>query len=285
MDTVLSRDGTRIAFDKQGAGPALIVVDGALCSRSSGTKPALVELLASHLTVYSYDRRGRGDSGDTPPYAVAREVEDIAALIEAAGGAAGLYGHSSGASLALEAAAQLGRGVVGRLAMYEAPYNDDPEARRAWSRYLDELAELLQAGRRGDAVALFMGYVGVPAEQIEGMRQSPWWPALEALGPTLAYDHAGILGRDGSVPADRAAQVEVATLVMYGEASFGFMADTARALAAAISRAELRSFAGQGHDVHPEVLAPVLVEFFTRDVAGDVPGAGARDATRARAAG
>lgn len=281
MDTVLSRDGTQIAYDKQGAGPALIVVDGALCSRSSGTKPALVELLARHLTVYSYDRRGRGDSGDTSPYAVAREVEDIAALIEAAGGTAGLYGHSSGASLALEAAVQLGCDAVGRLAMYEAPYNDDPEARRAWSRYLDELAELLQAGRRGDAVALFMGYVGVPAEQIEGMRQSPWWPTLESLGPTLAYDHAGILGRDGSLPAERAAQVEVATLVMYGQASFGFMEATARALEAAISRAELRSFAGQGHDVSPEVLAPVLVEFFTRDIAG----ADACGVTRAHAGG
>jgi pimeloyl-ACP methyl ester carboxylesterase len=285
MNTVLSRDGTQIAYDKQGAGPALIIVDGALCSRSSGTKPALVELLARHLTVYSYDRRGRGDSGDTPPYAVAREVEDIAALIEAAGGTAGLYGHSSGASLALEAALQLGRGTVDRLAMYEAPYNDDPEARRAWSCYLDELAELLQAGRRGDAVALFMGYVGMPAEQIQGLRQLPMWAGLEALAPTLAYDHAGILGRDGSLPAERAARVGVPALVMYGEASFGFMRGTAQALGTVIAEAELHSFAGQGHDVSPEVLGPVLVEFFTRDVAGGDACDGARDVTRAHAGG
>jgi pimeloyl-ACP methyl ester carboxylesterase len=268
--TALSHDGTKIAYDKQGAGPALIVVDGAMCSRSSGTKPALVELLATRLTVYSYDRRGRGDSGDTSPYAVAREVDDIAALIDLAGGTASLYGHSSGAGLALEAAVQLGSGKVDKVAMYEAPYNDDPEARRRWSRYLDELAAALGAGRRGDAVALFMRYVGTPEEQIQGLRQLPMWAGLEAVAPTLAYDHAGILGRDGSLPAARAAQVEVPTLVMYGEASFEFMRDTAHALGAVVPEAELRSFAGQGHDVSPEVLAPVLADFVTGEVVGTV---------------
>jgi hypothetical protein len=268
--TALSDDGTEIAYDKQGAGPALIVVDGAMCNRSSGTKPALVELLATRLTVYSYDRRGRGDSGDTSPYAVAREVDDIAALIELAGGTASLYGHSSGACLALEAAVQLGSGKVDKLAMYEAPYNDAPEARHGWSRYLDELAEALGAGRRGDAVALFMRYVGTPDEQIQGLRQLPMWAALEAVAPTLAYDHAGILGPDGSLPAARAAQVEVPTLVMYGEAGFGFMRDTAHALGAVVPAAELRSFAGQGHDVSPEVLAPVLADFVSGEVVGDL---------------
>ena len=139
-----SADGTKIAYDRQGSGPPLIVVDGALCTRSANSKPDLAARLAPAFTVYSYDRRGRGDSGDTKPYAVEREIEDIAALIERAGGPACLYGHSSGASLALEAAAELGDRVAG-LAMYDAPYNDDPEARLAWGRYIEQLTEALAA--------------------------------------------------------------------------------------------------------------------------------------------
>src|SRR5438477_29188 len=130
MDTVRSKDGTRIAFDKLGDGPAVILVDGAMGTRSSGSKPELAKLLAQHFTVYSYDRRGRGDSGDTQPYAVDREIEDIDALIDAAGGSACLHGHSSGGCLALEAAVKLGDRVK-KLAIYEAPYNDDPEAEKA----------------------------------------------------------------------------------------------------------------------------------------------------------
>jgi pimeloyl-ACP methyl ester carboxylesterase len=257
---VASRDGTRIAYDKLGAGPAVILVDGALCTRSSGSKPQLARLLASRLTVYSYDRRGRGDSGDTPPYAIGREVEDIEALIDEAGGAAGLYGHSSGAALALEATLRLGAKVT-KLAMYEAPYNDDPEARRRHQEYVEHLTELLAANRRGDAVALFMRLVGMPAEQIDGMRQGPHWPALEAIAPTLAYDHAAILA-DNAIPVERATKVRVPALVLGGDASPAFMPETARALGRAIPRAQLRILRGQTHAVSPTALAPVLDDVY-----------------------
>ena len=261
MDIVISADATKIAYDRQGEGPTLILVDGAMQARASGSKPALARLLAAHFAVYCYDRRGRGDSGDNQPYAVGREIEDLAALIDAAGGTACLYGHSSGASLAMESAVALGA-QVSKLAMYEPPYNDGPAGRRAWGQYISQLTEALAANRRGDAVALFMAYTGMPADQIEVMRKAPFWPGMEAVAPTLGYDHAAILGKDASVPAQRAAQVGVPTLVMYGDASFPFMSDTARALARAVPHAELRTMPGQSHNVRPEVLSPVLVEFF-----------------------
>jgi len=262
MDTVRSHDGTTIAYDQEGEGPALIMVDGALSVHSSGAKADLAKLLAPHFTVYGYDRRGRGKSGDTLPYAVDREIEDIEALISLAGGSSFLYGHSSGASLAMLAAVKLG-GKVGKLAMYEAPYNDDPEAQRAWSQYLSGLTEALADGRRGDAVALFMRLVGTPDEQIEGMRRSPFWLGMEAIAPTMAYDHTAILGHSGSVPTELAARVQVPALVLSGSASFPFMSETARALSAAMPRGDLRILDGQTHEVSASVLAPVLAEFFT----------------------
>jgi pimeloyl-ACP methyl ester carboxylesterase len=262
MNVVTSKDGTKIAYDKQGEGPTVILVAGALCARLSWSGPGLAKLLAPNFTVYNYDRRGRGDSGDTKPYAVEREIEDIEALIDEADGAAYLYGHSSGGSLLLEAAIELGSKVK-KLAIYEAPYNDDPKAQQAWEHYIKQLTEDLATDRRGDAVALFMKYVGVPSEQIEGMRQAPMWPALEAIAPTLAYDHAAILGEDASVPTERAAIVTVPTLVMNGGASPPFMYDTAKALSKAIPNAQLRTLEGQTHDVALEALAPVLVDFFT----------------------
>ncbi len=261
MNTLKSKDGTTIAFDEQGDGPALILVDGALCTRSSGSKPELAKLLAQHFTVYSYDRRGRGASGDTKPYAVEREIEDIDALIDAAGGSAFVYGHSSGGCLALDATVKLGDKVK-KLAMYEAPYNDDPEAQKAWGEYLKNLAEALASDRRGDAVALFMAYVGMPAAQIEGMRHAPFWGGMEAIAPTLAYDHAAVMGKDGSIPTERAARIHVPTLVMNGGNGAPFMLETAKTLSKAIPVAKLSTLDGQTHDVHPEALAPVLVEFF-----------------------
>ncbi len=199
MDTLRSKDGTTIAFDKQGAGPALILVDGAMGTRSSGSKPELAKLLAQHFTVYSYDRRGRGDSGDTQPYAVEREIEDIDALIDEAGGSTFVYGHSSGACLALDATVALGD-KIRKLAMYEAPYNDDPKAEKAWGEYIENLTEALASDRRGDAVALFMAYVGISTAQIEGMRHAPFWGGMEAIAPTLAYDHTAIMGRRARSP-------------------------------------------------------------------------------------
>lgn len=260
MNKVNSNDGTEIAYEKKGKGPAVILVDGALCYRSFGPMSKLSELLAPNFTVYHYDRRGRGDSGDTQPYELTREIEDMEALIEAAGGSAFVFGTSSGACLALEAAIQLGN-KIRKLAMYEAPYDSEKTVQQAWKEYRKQLAELLSAGRRGDAAALFMKSVGTPDEQIEGMRQSPVWPMFEAVAPTLAYD-AATLGEDRAAPVKRAAKVAVPTLVMNGTA-LPFMLDTAQALAKAIPNAEHCTLEGQTHDVNLEVLAPVLVEFFT----------------------
>ena len=261
MQKVTSKDGTPIAYDRQGAGPTLILVDGALSYCSAGSNSELASLLAPNFTVIRYDRRGRGESGDTQPYAVEREIEDIDALIPARDQSVYLYGHSSGACLALDAAIQLGSKVK-KLALYEAPYNSDPEDRQLWSAYLKGLRENLSAGRRGDAVALFMRFVGAPPDQIEGMRHSPFWPAMEAIAPTLPYDHQYILGEDRSVPVQRAARLTVPALVINGGASFPFMEDTAQALTSAIPHAQHRVLEGQTHDVSPAALAPVLAAFF-----------------------
>lgn len=262
MRKVISKDGTAIAFDRLGEGSPIILVGGAFQHRAIDPQTAqLAALLAQHFTVFHYDRRGRGDSGDALPYAVQREVEDIEALIEEAGGSAFVYGASSGAALAMEATIKLG-GKIKKLAMYEAPYNSDDTARQAWKEYRKQLRELLAANRRGDAVALFLKLVKMPADQIEGMRHEPWWLMFEAVAPTLAYD-AAVMGEDGSVPAGRAASVAVPALVMNGDdASYGFMHDTAMALAKAIPNAQQRTLVGQTHDVAPETLAPALVEFF-----------------------
>ena len=262
MNTLSSQDGTTIAYDQGGEGPALILVDGALTVHSSGSGAELARLLAPRFTVYGFDRRGRGGSGDTPPYAVDREIDDIEALTDHAGGSAYLYGHSSGGPLAMRAAIRLGSKVT-KIAMYEPPYNNDPGAQEPWSQYLKELRQILAEGRRGDAVALFMGFVGTPAEQIDGMRRAPFWPGLEAVAPTLAYDHAAILGEPWSVPTELAARVRVPALVITGDAGLPFMPDAARTLSRAIPQGQLRMLAGQTHDVDPGVLAPVLAEFLT----------------------
>jgi pimeloyl-ACP methyl ester carboxylesterase len=262
MNTLSSRDGTRIAYDELGEGPALILVDGALTVHSSGSGSELARLLAPHVTVYGFDRRGRGQSGDTLPYSVDREIDDIEALIDHAGGPAFLYGHSSGGPLAMRAAIRLG-GKVSKIAMYEPPYNNDPGAQESWSQYLRQLTEALAEDRRGDAVALFMRFVGTPAERIDAMRRAPFWPGMEAVAPTLAYDHAAILGEPWSVSAELAARVPVPALVMAGDASLPFMPGAAQALSQAIPQGQLRTLEGQTHEVNPGVLAPVLVDFFT----------------------
>jgi pimeloyl-ACP methyl ester carboxylesterase len=261
MKTVQSADGTTIAFDKSGKGPALILVDGALGQRTMDAETTqLAPLLAKHFTVLHYDRRGRGDSMDTQPHAVEREIEDIDALITEAGGSAFLFGISSGAALALEAALQLG-GKVKKLVMYEAPYNDDEAARQAWKAYRKQLADVLAQGRKGDALALFMLLVGMPPDHLDTVRQHPMWPMWEAVAPTLAYD-AAVMGEDASVPIEKAARVAVPTLVMDGGASYPFMHVTALALVRAMPHAQHRTLEGQTHEVAPQVLAPVLEEFF-----------------------
>ena len=261
MNTLSSPDGTTIAYDKRGEGPALILVDGALTVHSSGSGE-LATLLAPHFTVYGFDRRGRGESGDTLPYAVDREIDDIEALIDRAGAPAFLYGHSSGGPLAMRAAIRLG-GKVSKLAMYEPPYNNDPGAQESWSQYLGQLEVALAEGRPDDAVALFLRFAGMPAEQVDGMRRAAFWPGMAAVAPTLAYDHAAILGEPWSVPAGLAARVPVPALVLSGDAGLPFMPDAARVLSEAIPQGRFRTLAGQTHEVNPGVLAPVLVEFFT----------------------
>ena len=256
---VTSKDGTKIAYEKQGQGPAVFLVPGALTTRLGWSGTDMSRLLASKFT---HDRRGKGDSGNTLPYALEREIDDIESLIHEAGGEACLYGHSSGAALVLEAALELGR-KVRKIALYEAPYNDDPRARSAWKDYIKELTKLLAQDRGGDAVALFMKYVGTPAEQIEGMRHAPVWPGLAAIGHTLAYDHTAILGDSAAVPVERVARIKARTLVMGGSASYPFMLETARTLSKAIPGAQLRILEGQKHEVSAEVQAPVLAEFFS----------------------
>lgn len=262
MQTVRSKDGTIIAYDRSGTGPAVILVAGALQYRAfdQGMKE-LADLLSQEFTVFNYDRRGRGDSGDTQPYALEREIEDIEALIEEAGGSASLYGISSGAALAMEAAIKLGR-KVHKLAMYEPPYNSDPAATQSWRKYVNELRELLAAGRNADAVGLFMMLVGAPPDQVQGLRQSPIWPLFESIAPTLAYDHIAAMGEDATVPVQRAAQVPVPTLLVTGSATFPFMYETAKTLASAMPNAQHRVLEGQTHEVSAQALAPMLIDFF-----------------------
>jgi pimeloyl-ACP methyl ester carboxylesterase len=265
MRTVTSRDGTTIAFDQSGQGPALILVGGALSDRSAAVP--LAELLALHYTVIGYDRRGRGDSGDMPPYAVAREVEDIRALIAAAGGSAFLFGHSSGAALALEATCRL-PGVIEKLALYEPPFIVNDSRPPLPDDFVAQLNRLLAAGRRGDMVELFMlRGVGVPAEFIAPMRQQPSWPGMEAMAHTLTYDLTILEDSQAGhpLPAElvvRAASITVPTLVMAGVASPAWLHHAAKATVQAIPGAQLRLLEGQTHGAAPDVLAPALEEFF-----------------------
>ena len=263
MPTVTSKDGTGIAYNKAGNGPAVILIEGATGTRLSGVSAGLEPLLMSDFTVFSYDRRGRGDSGDTPPYSVVREVEDLDALIAVAGGSAGLFGISSGACLALEAAIRLGT-RVSALAMYEAPYDSGEGAAEQWHMYVKHLRSLIQANDRGAAIALFMKFVGVPEPMVDSMRTSPMWSSLEALAPTLVYD-ADCLGKDRSVPIRRAKNVTVRSLIMDGGASVGvmpFMRASAEALTRVMPNAEHLTLEGQQHNVEPSALAPVLRNFF-----------------------
>jgi pimeloyl-ACP methyl ester carboxylesterase len=257
MGEVRSRDGTRIAFDQAGNGSPVVLVDGALSHRTLGPMAGLAAPLAAGFTVFRYDRRGRGASGDTAPYDVAREIEDLHAVIAAAGGAAAVFGLSSGAALALEAAAS---GLpITRLALYEPPYAVEPDED---PKYLARLHELLAAGRNGDAVEWFLSNAGVPPEALAGMRSQPEWPAFEAVAPTLAYDHA-ILG-DGAVPRERAAVISAPTLVASGGESPEFFARAARATAEAIPGAQHRILEGQAWGrADMGALAPVLTAFLS----------------------
>lgn len=259
MVKVISKDGTQIAYESTGRGSVVILVLGALNSRKSGAK--LAKLLAARHKVISFDRRGRGDSTDTAPYSPQREVEDIAALVDAVGEPVYLYGHSSGAALALEAALKLGKKIK-KMAIYEVPYTLHAKERKDANEYYQKLKKALGSGHRGDAVALFVRSVGVSAKQIEAMKRLPMWRGLERLAPTLAYD-SEVLGKGHSLPAGRLARMSVPTLVMHGGAGAPLMRDAAQAISKVIPKARLRTLAGQTHGVSPKVLAPVLEEFFS----------------------
>ena len=256
LQYVTSKDGTRLGYERLGDGPPVILVCGGSVDRWSNA--GLAALLASDFSSFNYDRRGRGDSGDTPPYAVEREIEDIAALAQAAGGSAYLYGSSSGAALALEAAAQL-PGTITKLVLWEPPYILDPAARPPADQ-VEQYERMLSEGRPEDAAEYFMAkVVGLPPEFVAGAKAQPFWPSQVALARTLPYD-ARIMG-DYSLPTATAAKVAIPTLVLAGEASFPFMIETAAALAKALPNGRLGTLAGQSHDVSPEVLAPAMKAF------------------------
>ena len=260
MRKAISKDGTSIAFDESGVGPVVVLVGGALTQRSAPGVRSMAALLAQHFTVINFDRRGRGDSGDTTPYAVAREVEDIEALIDESGGSAFVYGHSSGAALALEAARTLGIKIK-KLALYEPPFMANENDDRSPADHVTYLKELLTAGRRGDMVEYFMTEVtGAPAEAVAPMKNSPMWAELLPAAHTLLYDLA-IMG-DYSVPTGRISSIKIPTLALDGGASPGWAANSAQMLVDTLPNAQRRTLKGQTHNVDPATLAPVLVEFF-----------------------
>lgn len=252
-----SKDGTKIAYEKSGKGQPVVLVLGALNTRKSGA--SLAKLLAPRYTVVSYDRRGRGDSTDTPPYQPRKEIEDLAAVIGAVGAPVMLYGHSSGAALALQATLEMDK-QIGKLAVYEAPYALDDKARAAAEEYSSTVKKLLASGRKGDAVALFIHATGVSDKQLQAIKRMPMWRGLEKLAPTLVYD-SEVLGPGQSLPTFLP-RITTPTLVMHGGAGTAALRDTAQAISKAIPNAKLRIMAGQTHGVRPKALAPVLEEFF-----------------------
>jgi len=258
---LFSKDGTAIAFDRIGDGPPVILIDGALCYRAFGSSRPLAKLLAQHFTVFTYDRRGRGDSGDTAPYAVEREVEDIEALVNEAGGAAFTWGISSGAVLALEATNRL-TGIK-KVAVYEAPFIVDdshPATKDNWVR----INQAVAANRRNDAVKFFLKLVGLPAFFIALMRLMPVWSKLKAVAHTIPYDGAIVQDnqRGKPLPVDRWTSVTVPTLVMDGGKSPGWIRQANRSLANVLPNAKHCTLEGQTHMVKAEALAPTLVDFF-----------------------
>jgi len=261
VGTALSKDGTWIAFDRIGNGSPVILVDGALCCRSMGPSAPLAKLLAPRFTVFTYDRRGRGESSDTAPYAVEREVEDLEAVLYEAGGTAFVWGSSSGAVIALEAAKRLPG--IKKLAFYEAPFIvDDSRAttQEDWTR----IDEAIASGRRSDAVKFFMRMVGVPGIVLTVMQWLPVWTKLKAVAHTLPHDGALVQDYEKGRPLPPAqwAAVTVPALVMAGAKSSTWMRQGNLALANVLPHAKYRALDGQTHALKPHVHAPILAEFF-----------------------
>ncbi|MGO4105236.1 alpha/beta fold hydrolase [Leifsonia sp. YAF41] len=253
MDHVTSTDGTRIAFDRTGNGPAIVMVVGAFCTRL--TTKTLSYVLAPHYTIFEYDRRGRGDSGDAPSYAVEREYEDLAAIIAEAGGSAFVYGHSSGAALALGAAAQ---GVpMRKIAVYEPPFFPGQESPGAFT---EEVRELLAAGDREEAALRFIVNTGAPREAAEQIRNAPFWPDMLAIAHTLPSDLT--LSDLGAVDLNWTAGIREPILALFGGESADWASNAARLIAETAPDARASVVEGQAHGVSDETLAPVLRDFF-----------------------
>lgn len=264
MGLVTSKDGTEISYERNGRGPAIVLVGGGLDDGSENA--GLASALSETFTVYNYARRGRGESSDTSPYELTREIEDIDALIAEAGGTAHLYGVSTGGALALEAAAA--GSLINRVGVYEVPYNaTDGDWPRQWLNYVDQLNAVLAAGRRDDAVELFMRVTGASDAEVAGLRSSPFWSDMAALAHTLAYD-AAALG-NGQPPEARLATITQPTVVVTGDdrpdgAAKWIMAldDAADAITASLPHAARERLAGQGHVADPRAIVPVLERFF-----------------------
>jgi pimeloyl-ACP methyl ester carboxylesterase len=263
MSTLKSADGTTIAFEAWGEGRPLIMVDGATAHRAVNPANAEVaKLLSDEFRAYAYDRRGRGESTDTAPYAIQREIEDLAALIEDAGQPAIVFGWSSGSLLALDAAAA---GLpISALALFEPPVVVDDSRPPLPSDYVEQLDAFVAAGQRDKAAELFMtAAAGMPAEFVAGIRQSPYWAPVEAIAPTISYD-GRIMGTTMSgnpLPADRWAAIDVPVLVMHGDKTAPWLISGAEAMAAHLGTATLKPVPGENHSTEPSVLAPVLRQF------------------------
>jgi pimeloyl-ACP methyl ester carboxylesterase len=254
---VRSLDGTEIAFETTGSGAPLILVGGAFNDRRSQAAGApLAALLADRFTVYSYDRRGRGGSSDTTPYATAREVEDLAAVISAANDAAFVFGHSSGALLAFDAAAQ--RVPISKLVLHEPPLIFEAERAQALAKLADQLDETVKANRREEAVELFLQAMGLPKEQIEQLRKSSAWPG-EQLAHTLSYDLR--LAARGASRLEQAKTVSTATLAVNGGASPAWMRESVKRLAHALPAGRHVTLEGQTHTVDPRLVAATIAAF------------------------
>jgi pimeloyl-ACP methyl ester carboxylesterase len=259
--TTKSGDGTTIAYTKLGSGPPLILVDGAFCYRENGPSSQLAPLLAKHFTVYAYDRRGRGASGDAPVYATEREVDDLRTLVREAGGSAFAVGVSSGGALALQAAV---RGVsLKGLVLYEPPFITEDGHPRSFDTQKRRLEQFVAAGDRAGAVRYFLTDVyGAPKLFVAAMPliMRSAWKRNQSVAHTVPYDLT--LLEDWSVLRERSVLVTVPTLVVGGEKSPASLRDAVATVAGALPNARSIYLPGQDHNVSTPTVAPVITEFF-----------------------
>ncbi len=255
MTSITSKDGTKISYIQTGSGPVLVLVGGALQTKSDQMMQSIAPLLSKFFTVICYDRRGRAESSDTLPYSIEREIEDLDALIKTSGGRARVFGNSSGGNLALLAATKLEN--ISKVAVYEAPYIPESELNGSAAKYISGLKAAIAAKQNGEAVKLFMKRIGVPSPMVALMRLTPMWSGLKALAPTLVYD--ALFVGDGSVPKE-ISSLKIPVLLLSGTNER--MRNAVKALSAVIPAAKIDTLEGQTHNVKPAVLAPALINFF-----------------------